>query len=73
MGRRDHARALGEPVEHGRVGIDTDLRMQEEQGPAVSLLDGLDANTIDLARGERGVCQHGDPFCSLAAVSIPLL
>ena len=47
MGRRQHARAGGEGVEHRRIGLEADAGMQEQERPAAPALDHLDADAVD--------------------------
>jgi hypothetical protein len=47
MARSDHARPLGQAVEHRRRRLDADARMQEQERPPAAALGGVDADAID--------------------------
>ncbi len=53
MARRDHARMLGEAVEHGSVAIEPDAGMEEQKRPTAPFFDGLNRDAVDRYGGSR--------------------
>src|SRR5262249_14739526 len=58
MRRGDQPRRRGELVEHRQGRIETDTRMQEEEGSAGSTFNSVDPNTVDLERRKLTRRQH---------------
>ena len=61
MGRRDQRKRSGKLLDHAVGGFDPDRGMQQQQGPAGSALDELDANSCYLRQAVRGfdAVEHG--------------
>jgi len=61
MGRRDQRKRPGKLVDHAVGGFDADRGMQQQQRPAGSALDELDANPCNLRQAVRCIdaVEHG--------------
>jgi hypothetical protein len=61
MGRRDQCKRPGKLVDHAVGGFDADRGMQQQQRPAGSALDELDANPCNLRQAVRcfDAVEHG--------------